>query len=367
MPELTCRERVTRILNLEPVDQVAVFEQFWPDTCRKWVKEGYLKEDESPIDHFDMDLDMAWAFSMVADLQSPEEVIEENDETRLVRTGNKAILRYWKSKSGTPEHVDFEVRDRKGWLEHIRPKLVDENTLRNRINFEVYRERKAKSEQKNQFFCWAGVNAFECMHPVCGHEYMLMGMALDPDWVKDMVNVYCDMTIKMMEILFTQEGKPDGIWFFEDMGFKHKPFMSPQMYDEIVKPGHARTFDYAHSIGCKVIMHSCGFVEPLVPSMIDAGMDCLQAMEVKAGMDLLRIKKKFGDTIALCGGLDIRELETNDKSRVDRLLEENIPHAAKNSGYILHTDHSVPDTVEYQTYKYFVERGRQISSNLHRQ
>ena len=59
---------------------------------------------------------------------------------------------------------------------------------RRRIPFEGYRDAKKFAAEKQRFFCWAGVAPFEQMHPVCGHEYMLMGMALDPDWVKDMVN-----------------------------------------------------------------------------------------------------------------------------------------------------------------------------------
>jgi uroporphyrinogen decarboxylase len=57
------------------------------------------------------------------------------------------------------------------------------------------------------------------MHPVCGHEYMLMGMATDPDWVSDMAMTYAETTIALQEILFAEEVLPDGIWYYEDMGF----------------------------------------------------------------------------------------------------------------------------------------------------
>ena len=123
---------------------------------------------------------------------------------------------------------------------------------------------------------------------------MLMGMALDPDWIRDMANTFADLTIALQEILFQEEGLPDGIWFYEDMGFKQRPFMSPDMYRDIIQPAHKKTIDYAHSLGLKVIMHSCGFIEPLLPHVVEAGIDCLQVIEVKAGMDLLRIKKNFG-------------------------------------------------------------------------
>jgi len=311
--ELTSVERIGRILRREPVDRVGVYESFWPDTRAKWAEGGHVAADADLTDHFGHDFRMCWAFNMVADLDFVDQIVEETDETKLVRTGNQALLRWWKNKSGTPEHVDFLVQDRSGWEKHIRPYLTDPDTYRRRINFEGYRNEKAKAARQQRFFCWGGVNVFELIHPVSGHEYMLIGMALDPDWVKDMCEVYADLTIRLMEILFDEEGMPDGIWFFEDLGFKERPFMSPAMFREIIFPAHKRTFDFAHAKGLPVIVHSCGYVEPLIPALIEAGMDCLQAMEVKAGMDLLRIKKQYGDTIALCGGLDIRELESNDR------------------------------------------------------
>jgi uroporphyrinogen decarboxylase len=200
------------------------------------------------------------------------------------------------------------------------------------------------------------------MHPVCGHEYMLMGMAMDPEWILDMTQTFSDLTIKLQKILFEREGYPDGFWFYEDMGFKNKPFMSPAMYKDLIWPGHKKTFDYAHSIGCKVIVHSCGFVEPLVPGLIEAGMDCLQSLEIKAGMNLLKLKERYGHKIAFCGGLDIRVLETNDLDAVEELLQKHIPTVMEGSGYIIHSDHSIPMSVNYETYKFFLERARELGT-----
>ncbi|MCK5328544.1 MAG: hypothetical protein KAR36_08070, partial [Candidatus Latescibacteria bacterium] len=231
-----------------------------------------------------------------------------------------------------------------------------------RINFEGYREVKSHCEREQLFFVWSGVNVFELMHPVCGHEYMLMGMALDPDWVKDMCTVYAELTIHLMEILFAEEGAPDGIWFYEDMGFKERPFMSPAMYQEIIFPAHKRTFDYVHSRELPIIIHSCGFVEPLVPGLIEAGMDCLQAMEVKAGMDLVRLKKTYGDRIAFMGGMDVRTLVANDRKAIQAELDRKLPVAMEGGGYCLYSDHSIPDQVEYETYQFFVERGLEMGT-----
>ncbi len=365
MRQMTSRERIGRALRLLPVDRIGTFESFWKDTQAAWRESGHLTEDEQLADladHFALDLRCAGGFNMVADIDAEEQIVEETDETKLVRDGNGALLRWWKSRSGTPEHVDFLVKDRAGWGQHIRPRLTDESAFRKRMDAEGYGEDREKCRREELFFCWGGSNVFECMHPVCGHEYMLMGMALDPDWVKDMCTVYAELIINLMQILFEDKGRPDGIYFFEDMGFKQKPFMSPAMYKEIVWPAHKRLFDYCHSLDLPVMVHSCGCVETLLPGLIEAGMDCLQAMEVKAGMDLLKLKKTYGDRIAFCGGLDIRSLETNDTTAVEAELTAKLPGAMAGGGYILHTDHSVSPRVNYETYKYFLDRGREIGT-----
>jgi uroporphyrinogen decarboxylase len=191
---------------------------------------------------------------------------------------------------------------------------------------------------------------------------MLVGMALDPDWITDMVETYSNLTVELQEILFAEEGYPDGVWYYEDMGFKEHPFISPAMYKELIQPGHIRTFDYAKSCKLPIIVHSCGMVEPLVPGMMEAGMDCLQVIEVKAGMDLLRLYKNFGDDLSFMGGIDVRALYSNDRKVIDEELEAKIPFVKGKFGYVLHSDHSIPNTVDYEIYRYFIEKGLELGS-----
>lgn len=354
---MTGVERMANILKRRPVDRIGLYEHFWGDTQKKWTEEGHLKNGENLADHFGFDMDECWPFNMTADLDFIPEVVEETEETVSMRDGNGALLRRHKLHDTTPEHIDFMVKDRQGWEEHIKPLLKPD---RRRINFEAYRKAKKHAADKNRFFVWSGVNVFELMHPVCGHEFMLMGMALDPEWVKDMVNTYSNLTVQLQEILFSEEGYPDGIWFYEDMGFKERPFMSPAMYKEIIQPGHIRTFQFAKSHGLPVIVHSCGYVEPLVLGLLEAGMDCLQVIEVKAGMDLLRLYRNYGDVLSFMGGVDVRVLYTNDKKKIDSELGAKIPIVKGEYGYALHSDHSIPDTVNYETYRYFVDRGLEL-------
>ena len=360
---MTSLERVHNTLNKKPVDHGPVALTLWSETLQRWRDEGYLGRQEDPNEHFDLDVRRGrGTINNIADLDFQEKVLEETEETIMTINGNQATLRKHKLHTSTPEHVDFAVKDRAGWEELIKPHLLKLD--RRRLHPEFYRREKELAANNQRFLYWGGIGPFEQMHPMCGHEYMLMGMALDPDWVKDMVMTYVNFTIMHLKVLFAEQGKPDGMFFSEDLGFKGKPFMSPAMYQDIMLPGHKKLFQYAHSLGCKITVHSCGYVEPLVPGLIEAGMDCLQAMEVKAGMDLPKLFRKFGDKISFFGGIDVRALISNDRKRLDEEMDKKILPVINNGGsYILHSDHSEPPDINYDTICYFLERGREMTRN----
>ena len=362
MDRMTGVERMSRILRRKPVDRIGVFEHFWSDTQKKWTADGCIDEGENLADHFDFDMQQCSPFNMVADVDFEPQTLEETEDTRLELDGNGARLRWHKKHNSTPEHLGFKVEQRTDWEEYIKPLLKPE---KRRINFEAYRQARNHAALKGRFFAWTGMHVFEIMKNVTGHVNMLTGMALDPDWVRDMVNTYSQLYIDMLEILFSEEGRPDGIWFYEDMGFKGRPFMSPVMYDEIVKAGHRATFEFAHAQDLPVILHSCGFVEPLVPGLLDAGIDCLQVIEVKAGMDLLELYKNYGDVLSFMGGIDVRTLYTNDRAIIDAELEKKIPTVKNKFGFVLHSDHSIPNTVDYDTYCYFIKQGLELGTYRH--
>jgi len=356
---MTGIERITNALNHKKSDRVGVHETFWQNTPKNWKEQGYIPEDTSLEDHFGYDMRGEWAFNLMADIDFEPIILSETEDTILSRDGNGAVLKTLKDGTGTPEHVDYLVKCREDWEEHIKPKLVADPR---RIRLSEYKWTKNHAREKNAFFCASGVNVFEAIHPMCGHENLLMGMALDPEWVLDMVDTYSTFIINLQEMLFSLGGKPDGMWYCEDMGYKEKPFMSPNMYKELIFPGHKKIIDFNKSQGLPVIMHSCGFVEPLLPGMIEAGISCLQNMEIKAGMDLVRIYKNYGDKIALMGGMDVRAIIDFDKEWIDRELDK-LNYVKQGNGYILHSDHSIPPDAPYEAYKYFLEKGLELGKN----
>jgi uroporphyrinogen decarboxylase len=121
-------------------------------------------------------------------------------------------------------------------------------------------------------------------------------------------------------------------------------------------------YEFFHTRGLKVILHTCGGVAPLVPDLIDAGLDCLQPLEVKAGMDLVELKREYGRDLAFMGGIDARAMAHADPAVIEQEMHAKIPPAMEDGGYIYHSDHSVPDNVSFQRYERVIELALELGT-----
>ena len=362
---MTGKERITNFFQRKPMDRIGVHEHFWNDTRVKWERDGHIKEGQTFAELFNHDIELSTdnftsVFNMIADMDFEPVVLDETEETILRLDGNQARLRYHKLHDGTPEHVGFAATNGAAYRELLQPFIlqVDER----RIDAELYQRLKANCERDQRFYIHSCLAPFECMHLASGHENLLIGMALEPEWVLEMAMDYAKLTVSLMEIMFEKYGKPDAIYHYEDLGFKGRPFMSPEHYKKCLQPAHKYLTDFAHSLGLPVMMHSCGFIEMLLPHMIEAGIDALDVMEVKAGMDPVKLTKEYGDVLSFMGGVDVRSLYLNDKKQIDAELESKIPFFKENCSYVLHSDHSIPVSVEYDTYVYFMEKGLELGT-----
>jgi uroporphyrinogen decarboxylase len=144
------------------------------------------------------------------------------------------------------------------------------------------------------------------------------------------------------------------------MGYKGTPFFSPAMYREMVQPFHKRAVEWAHNRGIYARLHSCGNIMSLLPDILDTGVDALNPLEVKAGMDAVKIKKELGDKLVLHGGINAVNWSNIDAIMAE--IEEKVPVLKENGGYIFASDHSIPNDVSLENMKRIVEKVKQVGS-----
>jgi uroporphyrinogen decarboxylase len=352
------REVIDSLLRKKKADRVGVTDTPWDDTLRRWVKEGMPSDEKgNPVDvveHFGFDMAGCGGWFDRHPKRGVEELIEETAEWKVVRNGSGAALKWWKNKSGTPEHVDFAMTSREIWDRDYRPLLLKLD--RERVDVKGAARGLAMRRAAGRWASYGHLFIWEGMRESMGDYVMYTSLLTDPDWIHDYNRVYTDFTKTYFKILIEEAGKPDGIWLYEDLGYKHRLFASPQVLHELIFPYYREMTDFFHSYDLPVVLHTCGFVEPALDLICEAGFDALNPMEVKAGNDPLRIAEKYGDRLALIGGLDARILESGDRAlirkEVTALVEGMKERGAR---FVYASDHSISTNVRYADFTYALE------------
>jgi uroporphyrinogen decarboxylase len=329
-------------LNHKEADRVPIHDSPWATTLTRWRKEG-LPEKVSPADYFGYEFR---ANSCDNTLQLPIKKIEETPAYVIATTGDGAVRKNWKGATSTPELIDFTITTRAKWEEH-KPRMVMNEK---RVDW-VNQLKANKTYTEMGFFRYMSFGpGFTKVCNMVGPERLLMAIVEDPDWVKDMVLTEAKVCVAAAEEMMARGFEFDAGWIFDDLGYKQHGFFSPATYREIFMPAHKLICDCFKSRGMKMLLHCCGYAMEFVPLLIECGFDCLQPLEVKAGNDMIGLKKRFGDRLAFMGGIDVRAMADPDPNVIEHEIRTKIPPVKAGGGYIYHSDHSVPDNVSFQQY-----------------
>ncbi len=344
---MTSQERVWLALNHREADRVPVSDFPWGTTEARWHGEG-LPEGVSAADHFGFDLWGIWADNS---LQLEPRVLQEDDECRVSTGSDGQTVRNWKAHTSTPELIDFAVQSPAQWQE-LKPRMAYNDR---RLDWPGARAGLERARQRGLFTYLALGPGFTKVCNLVGPERCLMAMVEEADWVRDMFATDAQLCATIAEEALTGGLEVDAGWLFDDLGYKLKGFFSPAAYRELLLPAHRLVVETFHRHGKPVILHSCGYVTEFVPLFIEAGFDCLQPLEVKAGNDLLALKQRYGDRLAFMGGIDARAMAATDPAVIEREIATKVPVARRGGGYIFHSDHSVPDDVSFAQFSRVME------------
>jgi len=336
------RERVALALDRREADRVAVCDSPWATTVERWRREG-LPTDVAPEEFFDFEIvALPWGDMT---LRLEREVIEETDDYIIERNTNGAVVKNWKHSTSTPELIGFTLDSPAAWA-RLKGRLAYSD---DRLAIAECRRVYEQARAKGKYIVFPAATGYDLLSSIVGPSTLLPAMVTDPDWVADMLATWTDLILACAEELLVRGVDFDGAFLCNDMGYRDRPFFSNAVYRALIKPHDRRLCDFFHSHGKKVILHSCGYVEPFIPDLIDAGFDCLQPLEVKAGMDLLALKKRYGDRLAFMGGVDVRTMSGPPEVR-EKEIATKVGLGKIGGGYIFHSDHSVPDDVSFEQY-----------------
>ncbi len=339
---MTSQERVVLALRHQEADRIPIHDSLWGTTVARWRREG-MPEDKPLHEYFGWEMA---GFGGDETLQLPAECIEETAEFRVTKNADGAVVKNWRAQASTPEMIDFMVRARADW-EAVKGRMAWNDA---RVDWAGQRKAYEDARRLGLFAFASFYTGFTRTCDMCGTDAVLIAMAEDPGWVKDMLMTRAELSLRIGEEMMGRGFDFDAAWIWDDLGFKQRSFFSKDMYRELVMPAHKLICDAFKARGKFMILHSCGYITELLPLIIETGFDCLQPIEVKAGNDVLELKRQYGDRLTFMGGIDVRAMADPDPAAIEREIAGKIPTLKRGGGYIYHSDHSIPDNVSFQQY-----------------
>ncbi len=352
MQEMTSHERFKRMYEHRDADRVPIIDSPWSATIERWHREG-MPEDVSYIDFFGLD-----KVATISTDNSPRyeiKTIEETDDYKITTTSWGVTYKNWKHAASTPEYLDFTITTPDRWLE-AKQRMTP---TPDRIPWDYLKANYARWKNEGYWIQAALWFGFDITHShAVGTERLLMAMVTDPDWCVDMFNTELDVDLALLDMIWDAGYEFDVITWPDDMGYKYHQFFSLDMYRSLLKPVHKRAIDWAHSKGIRAHLHSCGDIMPFVPELVEIGLDALNPLEVKAGMDSKALKQQYSGKLVLHGG--INAVLWDDFDAIADEMRRIIPVLKENGGYIFSSDHSVPSSVSLENFRRIVELAKEL-------
>jgi uroporphyrinogen-III decarboxylase len=187
-----------------------------------------------------------------------------------------------------------------------------------------------------------------------GFEGLCLAFKDDPTMVRDMVVFWTDYTSHLLEKLLSTAGI-DYLHISEDMAYKAKPMIGPQMSREFLAPCWRQWGEILRSHDVPIYdIDSDGYVADLIPVWIECGMNVCDPVEVAAGNDINAMRRAFGRAMAFQGGVDKRAMAAGGaelEAEMDRVAS-----VVGSGGYIPGCDHGIPPDVSWPNMVTFCDR-----------
>ncbi len=339
---MTSKQRVLAALEFREPDRVPRFwDAFWPEFREVWDQRC---PGVDPMLYFGNDLEVVAADETPWPTRAG--VLSESGGERVVRNGWGQVQRFRDEalfsevlEVGVPERVDPDTL------------VFDDPRLDRR-----YANPPSVARQGELFlFCKTG-GPYKRSAFLRGEERLWLDLHDDPGWVRAFVDRVTDHLIAVGTESIRRWAMPStGIQINDDVAANWGPFVGPETYERVFLPPLRRMVRAYRDAGARCIMHHAdGNVVSLLDMWLEAGIDAINPVEYRAGMDAVAIRERYGDRLALIGGLDnCGILPRGDRAEI----REHVRHllrAGQGGGYVI-GPHSIGPDISVETMLYVLE------------
>jgi len=342
---MTSRKRVLAALNHQDPDRVPVWEYFWPEFEDKWRKIKKLPSNEDIYRYYKIDL------REVSCKRWPRIdgrlTIKKSSQYEILKDGWGAIVKEL-PHSSTPQYLEFPIKKKQD---------IDKYEFESPKDPIRYTDFVKEVEDNKDMALFGHITGpYGLLWHTRGPEQSFYDIAEDPNFVRALVEKLTEGMIEIgLQQLERSKGLLLGIWIADDIAYNKGLMFSPETYYKLFWPSLRRMCESFKKRGAKIIYHSDGDIREAIDMLIEAGVDAINPLEVRAGMDVVKLKEKYEGRLSFIGNIDnTGTLRTGTKQDIEKEVIRKLK-AAKGGGYIIGSSHSIGPDVPIENYEYFLQ------------
>lgn len=371
--KLNARERFVRTARGQPVDRAFNWELgLWGQTLERWLNEGLptdihldrIANLEHNGEFFGLDRMLWYDISLGPIPQYEYAVLSEDERYIVFRDGVGVVHKALKegtvrgTRMSMDTYIDHPVKTQADWIE-FKKRLDPHSPARYPIwwNDEV-RALSNRSYPLNMG-CDGAFGLYWKLRELMGTERVSYAFFDQPSLIEEILEYLTDFYIEVFHRAL-HDVEFDLMVFSEDFAGKGGPLISPAIFKRFFKRHYRRLADFALSHGVPAVwVCTDGYTVPLIPLLLECGVNGQGPLEVAAGMDLLELRRTFGMDLLLMGGIDKRVL-AQDRAAIDAEMYRKLPPLLAQGKFIPTIDHTVPPDVPYANWLYYLDLKRRM-------
>jgi len=351
---MNSRERFIRSLNFGDPDRVFLTGRFGPreSTLERWHKEG-LPEDDTHTRIHGLERTSGLPVNFHPLPPFKEEVLEVKGNHKIIRDRMGAIVEY-ERKPATPGFVtrkwhEFPVKSRDDFDE-----MIWRYNPRSPGRYPDHWREVARSYRTRSYPVGLSMpSLFWRIRDWTGLKNLSIMFHRKPDLVQHMMDFWTEFILDVTRRVL-RDVEVDYVILNEDMAYKGRSMISPQMVREFMLPGYRKWVRQFKRNGVPVIMlDSDGYIHDIAPVWVEAGINSTCPVEIMAGNDILRLRDELGHDLSFLGGIDKTKIARGGDILREE-FESKVPQLIDDGGYIPCCDHGIPPDVSYANYCLFV-------------
>jgi uroporphyrinogen decarboxylase len=351
---MTDRERFVRQMHYQPVDRCFNMEfGYWDENFKLWPlfsENGITNNTEADI-FFNFDRIEGIGGNVWLNPTFENSLVEERETTKIIMNADGLLAEVPKDAHDTiPHYLKSSIQTPADW-QRVKEERFRRDDPARKVDIEALK----KQHPSNRDYplgvaCGSMIGKVRDMLTFEGLAYACSDY---PEMVEDIVETSCVMVEDFLDQVLGQFDF-DYASGWEDICFKNGPIVSPKFFKAVVMPRYKRIHNRLKQHGIDLWYTDCdGDVRPILPFMMEGGINCLFPFEVNGCAHPAELLNKWGKDLRIMGGVDKIALG-NGPQAIMAYMDTLVP-LVERGGYIPFCDHRCPPNVTPEDYLFYLD------------